>query len=263
MPPKKPHGLWMSVKWKSSKFVMIRFDHVSKHYPGHKNALSDITVEIKDGEFVFLIGPSGAGKTTLLRLIIRDILSTTGSVHVDEWKLNDLASSNIHHLRRRVRTVYQDFKLLHDRTIYENVALGLEVLGKPDSEIIKDVAKVLALVKLEEKKNYFPMQLSAGEQQRVSIARAIIGGPKILLADEPTGNLDPKTAHEVLDILEEIHTLGTTIIMATHNAGIVNDRKKRTLTLFDGGLSSDEAKGRYHVVSKKKEHISEKNHENI
>ncbi len=242
---------------------MIRFDHVSKHYPGHKNALSDITVEIKDGEFVFLIGPSGAGKTTLLRLIIREFVSTTGSVHVDEWNLNTLPNSKIHHLRRRVRTVYQDFKLLHDRTIYENVAVGLEVLGKPDQEITRDVIKVLSLVKLADKKNYFPMQLSAGEQQRVSIARAIIGGPKILLADEPTGNLDPTTAHEVLDILEEINSLGTTIIMATHNAGIVNDRKKRTLTLLDGGLSSDEAKGHYHVAVKKKEHVSEKKaHEN-
>lgn len=232
---------------------MIRFDHVSKHYPGHKNALSDITVDIGDGEFIFLIGPSGAGKTTLLRLVTADIVSTAGTVHVDEWKLNTLPQWQIHHLRRRVRTVFQDFKLLHDRTVYENVALGLEVLGKPDNEIVKDVAKVLSLVKLSEKNFYFPLQLSAGEQQRVSIARAIIGGPKILLADEPTGNLDPETAHEVLDILEEINSLGTTVVMATHNVGIVNDRKKRTLTITAGALSSDETKGRYRVTAKKKD----------
>lgn len=233
---------------------MIRFDHVSKHYPGHKNALSDITVEIADGEFVFLIGPSGAGKTTLLRLLMRDLVPTTGTVLIDEWKLNSLPDSKIHHLRRKVRTVFQDFKLLLDRTVYENIALGLEVLGKDDKEIERDVTKVLSLVKLEEKKLLFPMQLSAGEQQRVSIARAIIGGPKILLADEPTGNLDPETAHEVLDILEEINSLGTTVIMATHNVGIVNDRKKRTLTIKDGLLTSDEAHGHYHVAPRKRTH---------
>lgn len=233
---------------------MIRFDHVSKHYPGHKNALSDITVEIADGEFVFLIGPSGAGKTTLLRLLMRDLIPTTGTVLIDEWKLNSLPDSKIHHLRRKVRTVFQDFKLLLDRTVYENIALGLEVLGKDDKEIERDVTKVLSLVKLGEKKLLFPMQLSAGEQQRVSIARAIIGGPKILLADEPTGNLDPETAHEVLDILEEINSLGTTVIMATHNVGIVNDRKKRTLTIKDGALASDEAHGHYHVAPRKRTH---------
>ena len=230
---------------------MIRFDHVSKHYPGHRGALSDITVEIADGEFVYLIGPSGAGKTTMLRLFMRDIVPTSGTLLVDEWKIASIPANQIHHLRRRVRTVYQDFKLLADRTVYENVAVGLEVLGKAEGEIAKDVMKILSLVNLEDKYRQFPLQLSAGEQQRVSIARAIVGGPKILLADEPTGNLDPDTAGEILDILEEVNSIGTTVIMATHNAGIVNERKKRTLTLDDGTIHSDEVKGRYHVSKKK------------
>ena len=232
---------------------MIRFDHVSKHYPGHRGALSDITVDVATGEFVYLIGPSGAGKTTLLRLLMCDIVPTTGSVTVDEWKLSTIPKSQIHHLRRRVRTIYQDFKLLGDRTVYENVAVGLEVLGKNEKEIAGDVMKVLSLVGLENKAEHFPLQLSAGEQQRVSIARAIVGGPKILLADEPTGNLDPDTADEILHILEEVNSIGTTVIMATHNANIVNERKKRTITLHGGAVTSDEAHGRYHVTKKKHE----------
>ena len=197
---------------------MIRFDHVSKHYPGHRGALSDITVEIADGEFVYLIGPSGAGKTTMLRLIMRDIVPTSGTLLVDEWKIASIPANQIHHLRRRVRTVYQDFKLLADRTVYENVAVGLEVLGKAEGEIAKDVMKILSLVNLEDKYRQFPLQLSAGE---------------------------------ILDILEEVNSIGTTVIMATHNAGIVNERKKRTLTLDDGTIHSDEVKGRYHVSKKK------------
>lgn len=232
---------------------MIRFENVSKHYPGHRGALSDITVDIADGEFVFLIGPSGAGKTTLLRLIMREIIPTSGTLAVDDWKINTLPKSKIHQLRRRVRTIFQDFKLLNDRTIYENVALGLEVLGKSDKEIEKDVAKVLALVRLQDKFALFPLQLSAGEQQRVSIARAIVGGPKILLADEPTGNLDPDTSGEILDILTEVNSIGTTVLMATHNANIVNERKRRTITLDNGMLLRDEVKGRYHIKPKKKE----------
>jgi len=231
---------------------MIRFDHVAKQYSGHVYALSDITVEIPDGEFVFLIGPSGAGKTTLLRLLIRDLLPTAGSIHVDDLEVNKLPGSRIHELRRKVGTVFQDFKLLTDRTVYENVALGLEILGKQEKEIHTRVGDVLELVGLSRKKNSFPAQLSAGEMQRTGIARAIVGGPSILLADEPTGNLDPDTAWEILDILGEIHKIGTTVIMATHNAGIVNDLKKRTISLHEGKIESDEAKGRYHIGKSKK-----------
>ncbi len=232
---------------------MIRFDHVDKQYAGHSHALSDLTVEIGDGEFVFLIGPSGAGKTTFLRLLIRDLLPSAGTIHVDSWKINTLPSAKVHLLRRKIGTVFQDFKLLTDRTVFENVALGLEILGKSPKEIASRVTDVLELVGLPGKKNSFPRELSAGEMQRTGIARAIVGGPTILLADEPTGNLDPDTASEILDILTEINKIGTTIVMATHNANIVNALKKRTIALHEGRLVSDEARGKYHVTSKTKE----------
>lgn len=224
---------------------MILFDHVSKKYGTQKNALDDININITDGEFVFLIGPSGAGKTTLLRLLLRDVKPSKGKVIVDEWNLNTLPDNKLHLLRRRIGMVFQDFKLLADRTVFENVAISLEILGKNKQSITKDVKDVLELVNLEDKGDMFPMQLSAGEMQRVSIARAIATGPKILLADEPTGNLDPVTAWEILEILEEVNKVGTTIIMATHNVNIVDSLKKRTITLENGRIASDEKKGKY------------------
>ena len=231
---------------------MIRLENVSKHYGGQIQALSNISVEIKDGDFVFLIGPSGAGKTTLLRILIRDLLPTTGNVYVDEWQVNAIPLAFVHLLRRHVGTVFQDFKLLFDRTVFENVAVGLEILGKRDDEIDKDVGDILTLVGLGHKKNKFPRELSAGEMQRIGIARAVVGGPKILLADEPTGNLDPETAAEIIQILLEVNKIGTTVIMATHNVSIVNHLNKRTITLVNGVLISDEEKGKYVVRSKKK-----------
>lgn len=233
---------------------MIQFDHVSKQFGPEAFALSDITVDIKDGEFVFLIGASGAGKSTLLRLILRDILPSQGIVIVDDWDVTKLPQSKIHLLRRKVGMVFQDFKLLFDRTTFENVALGLEIQGKSKEEIEKGVVDVLELVGLSHKKNSFPLQLSAGELQRVSIARAIVGGPKILLADEPTGNLDPDISWDIMRILEEINSLGTTVIVATHNASFVNEMKKRTMTLKQGQLTSDEEKGRYHQTERGKHH---------
>ncbi len=223
---------------------MIRFTNVTKKFSGHP-AVSDVTLEIPDGEFVFLIGQSGAGKTTLLRLLIRDLVPTSGSIHVDSLQLETIPARDVHLLRRKVGTVFQDFKLLTDRTVYENAALGLEILGKNDREIATRVNDVLELVGLGHKKDFFPRELSAGEMQRTGIARALVGGPSILLADEPTGNLDPDTSYEILDILTEINKIGTTIIMATHNANIVNDLKRRTITLHEGKVVSDEAKGRY------------------
>lgn len=227
---------------------MIRFDNVSKTYPGGANALSNISVAIADGSFVFLIGPSGAGKTTLLRLIIRDMLPTKGKVHVDDWEVSKLPKSKIHELRRKVGMVFQDFKILPDRTVFENVALGLEILGKKEAEIQKDVAGILGLVGLGDKALRFPQELSSGELQRTSIARAIAGGPKILLADEPTGNLDPVISMEILDILGEVNKIGTTVVMATHNADIVNHFKKRTIMMEEGSIVSDEEKGQYRIA---------------
>lgn len=235
---------------------MIRFDHVEKKYAGQTRALSDITVEIKDGEFVFLIGPSGAGKTTFLRLLIRDLVPSAGTIHVDQWNVGSLPPSKVHILRRKIGTVFQDFKLLSDRTVFENVALGLEILGKKPREIATRVTDVLELVGLADKKHSFPQQLSAGEMQRTGIARAIVGGPSILLADEPTGNLDPQTAEEILDIMREINKIGTTVVMATHNVAIVNEMKKRTIVLHQGRLLADEAHGKYHVP--KERHTKEK-----
>ena len=239
---------------------MIQFDHVSKEFGASSKALSDITVEIKDGEFVFLIGTSGAGKSTFLRLILRDVLPTTGVVIVDDWDVTKLPQSKIHLLRRKVGMVFQDFKLLMDRTIFENIALGLEILGKSKEETEKGVTDVLELVGLSHKRNAFPLQLSAGELQRISIARAIVGGPKILLADEPTGNLDPDTSWDIMQILQEINSLGTTVVIATHNASFVNDMKKRTITIKHGEIVSDEEKGKYHQTDHPRHHHKSEDH---
>lgn len=228
---------------------MIRFDHVSKHYTGNVAALDDISVELKDGDFVFLIGPSGAGKTTLLRLLIGETRPSSGNVIIDTTDIQSIPKGKLHILRRKVGMIFQDFKLLPDRTVFENVAIALEILGKDRESTTKEVNAILSLVGLEKKRRMFPVQLSAGELQRASIARAIVAGPKILLADEPTGNLDPQTAWDILNILTEVNRIGTTIIMATHNVSIVDDMKKRTLTLERGKLVRDEASGRYRISS--------------
>lgn len=223
---------------------MIQFINVSKNYPGHQ-ALDDISVSIPDGDFIFLIGPSGAGKTTILRLLIRDILPSKGKVILDDLELQRIPRKKIHHLRRKVGMIFQDFKILPDRTVYENVALALDILGRKPKEIKKEVGDALSLVGLVDKMDKFPAQLSAGELQRTSIARAVVMGPKVILADEPTGNLDPENAWKVLTILQEVNKLGTTILMATHNMDLVNHFKKRTITLKDGKIVKDEKHGTY------------------
>lgn len=229
---------------------MIQFINVSKVYGGHE-ALSNISVTIPDGDFVFLIGPSGAGKTTLLRLLIRDMLPSSGKVLVDDIEVPKIPRGKVHHLRRKVGMIFQDFKILQDRTVYENIAIALEIVGKKPSQIKKEVTDALSLVGLPDKGLKFPAQLSAGELQRISIARAMVMGPKIILADEPTGNLDPENAWNIMQILQEINKLGTTIVMATHNVELVNYMKKRTITVQSGKIIKDEKQGTYTHVKKK------------
>lgn len=224
---------------------MISFQSVNKKFSSTITALDDINLEIKNGEFVFLVGPSGAGKSTLLRLLSREYLPTTGTVTVDNIDLAQLKFADIPIYRRKVGFVFQDFKLLDDRTVLENVALALQVRETPDHEIAKEVERTLKLFEIWDRRNLFPRQLSGGEAQRTAIARAIIGKPEVLLADEPTGDLDPQTAWSVLQLLGEINSWGTTVIMATHNKEIVDTQKRRVISLKNGKITKDKTEGRY------------------
>ncbi|OGK53083.1 cell division ATP-binding protein FtsE [Candidatus Roizmanbacteria bacterium RIFCSPLOWO2_01_FULL_44_13] len=225
---------------------MIKFDKVTKKFPLGNIALQDVSFEIDDNEFVFLVGPSGAGKTTILKLILKEMTPTSGSVLIDDFDVTAKDFNKTIELRRNVGIVFQDFKILQDKNIFENVAVGLKVVGASGGEIKTKVREVLKMVGLEEKEKVFPVQLSAGELQRVAIARAIIGNRKILLADEPTGNLDPKTSWEVMRIFKKLEGVKT-IIIATHNTDIVNSFKKRVLVLKDGKLVKDQRKGGYEL----------------
>lgn len=219
--------------------------NVKKVYSNGITAVHDLSVRIDQGEFVYVVGPSGAGKSTFMRLIYRGILPTSGSVQVVDYNVVDMKKKDIPHLRRQVGVVFQDFKLLPRLTVYENIAYAMEVLEKSPRQINSRVKEVLKLVKLEQKENMLPDELSGGEQQRVAIARAIANMPRVLIADEPTGNLDPETSKGIMEILEQINAQGTTIIMATHNSEIVNERKNRVLVIEDGRITRDEAEGRY------------------
>ncbi len=223
---------------------MILFDSVTKKF-GSILALENISLEVKQGEFVFIVGPSGAGKSTLLRILTREVLPTSGKVLIGEKDIIRLKDKDIPGLRRKVGVVFQDFKLLDDRTVFEQVALALEVLGKKDEEITKTVEHILKLVEIWDKRNLFPRQLSGGEAQRTAIARAAAGKPDVLLADEPTGDLDPKTAWGVVQLLNEINSWGTTILMATHNQEIVNTLKRRVVVLKSGKITKDTKEGKY------------------
>lgn len=223
---------------------MIHFENVSKKF-GSTFALEDISLQIKQGEFVFIVGPSGAGKSTMLRMLTRETLPTNGKIMVGHEDITKIKSSHVPHFRRKVGVVFQDFKLLDDRTVFENVALTLEVQDKPDPEISKMVEHTLKLVEIWDKRNLFPRQLSGGEAQRTAIARAIVGKPDIVLADEPTGDLDPKTAWGVIQLLNEINSWGTTILMATHNQEIVNTLKRRVVKIKAGKITDDNKEGKY------------------
>ncbi len=225
---------------------MIRFEKVSKSYDGQRRpALDTVDVDIDKGEFVFLVGASGSGKSTFLRLVLREARPTAGRVFVAGKEINRLAGWKIPALRRQIGTVFQDFRLLPNKTVSENVAFALQVIGKPKSAIKKLVPETLALVGLEGKGSRMPDELSGGEQQRVGIARAFVNRPMILIADEPTGNLDPTTSVGIMKLLDRINRTGTTVIMATHDSGVVDQMRKRVIELQAGAVVRDQVRGVY------------------
>jgi len=230
---------------------MIRFEKVTKIYPGNSAdaspaaVLQDVSFEIKEGEFVSIVGKSGAGKTTITRLILGLEEPTYGDVYFKGKNLRPADSSEIQDVRRSISGIYQDYKLLPAKTVYENVAYVLEVEGKSYHEIKEEVPKVLDLIGLKEKSENFPKELSGGEQQRLAIARALVSHPKIIIADEPTGNLDPYNTYEVVYLLEKINKAGATVILLTHDREIVNKLGKRVITLVNGRIIRDEAEGRF------------------
>lgn len=225
---------------------MIRFDKVTKTYPGQKRpALDALDLEIEKGEFVFLVGASGSGKSTFLRLILRETTPTTGRVYVAGKEINKLSSWKVPKLRRQVGTVFQDFRLLPNKTVSENVAFALQVIGKSRNEIAKVVPETLEMVGLEGKGHRMPDELSGGEQQRVAVARAFVNRPMILIADEPTGNLDPATSVGIMKLLDRINRTDTTVVMATHDSTIVDQMRKRVIELEGGLIVRDEARGIY------------------
>ena len=219
--------------------------NVSKCYPNGSNALEDVNVEIKKGEFVFVVGPSGAGKSTFIKMIFREELPTQGSLVVNGRNVTEMKLKDVPYLRRGLGIVFQDYRLLQDKTVYENVAFAMQVVEAPRREMQKRVNTVLDLVGLKDKVKSFPSQLSGGEQQRVAIARAIVNNPMVVIADEPTGNLDPETSWDIMKIFDRIKKDGTTIVMATHDKSIVDTMKKRVIAIENGRIIRDEAKGVY------------------
>lgn len=225
---------------------MISFQNVSVRYPLGNAALENISFDIEDGEFVYLVGPSGAGKTTILRLLLHDIRLSEGSITVDEFEITPNRFKEATRLRQKIGVVFQDFKILPDSNIYENIALAMMVKGYSQPHIAREIDEVLSLTGIEDKRYLFPAQLSAGELQRVAIARAVVGDRSILLADEPTGNLDPKTTWEVMKIFRKLEGKKT-ILFATHNTDIVNSLKRRVIVLKHGQLIKDKKKGGYEL----------------
>jgi cell division transport system ATP-binding protein len=225
---------------------VILFDSVTKLYASQtRPALDNVSLEIEKGEFIFLVGPSGSGKSTFLRLVLREERPTSGQVWVLGKELNRLSNWKIPAMRRQIGTVFQDFRLLPNKTVFENVAFALEVIGKPSSQIKRVVPEVLEVVGLEGKEQRRPDELSGGEQQRVAIARAFVNRPLLLIADEPTGNLDPGTSIGIMKLLDRINKLGTTVVMSTHDAQIVDQMRRRVIELSGGQLVRDQSRGVY------------------
>lgn len=224
---------------------MIEMSNVYKKYDNGITAINGLNIRIEQGEFVYVVGPSGAGKSTFIKMIYREEIPTQGTIKVGEFDLAHLKNKKVPYLRRHVGVVFQDFKLLPRLTVYENVAYAMQVLEKSPKQIQKRVLEVLDLVGLKHKVRMFPNEISGGEQQRVAVARAIANMPRVLIADEPTGNLDPETALGIMDLLEEINAQGTTIIMATHNSEIVNRVRHRVLAVESGRIARDQEEGEY------------------
>ena len=224
---------------------LIRIKDLEKKYKTGVTAIYDFDLKVKKGDFVFVIGQSGSGKSTLIKLLYREEKPTNGSINIGGIEVAKLRNRKVYKLRRKIGIVFQDYKLLPRLTVYENVAFALEILGLPNEEIRKKTLKALEQVGLKNKSKNYPNELSGGEQQRVAIARAIVNEPKLLLCDEPTGNLDPETSWEIMQVLDEINKLGTTIIMATHDKEMVNRMKKRVIVIEAGRLKEDYEKGTY------------------
>jgi len=225
---------------------MIYFDNVSKMYSdGRSAALQEVTFQVNPKEFVSIVGHSGAGKTTLLKMIIAEDRPSHGQVFFESLDVHKIPRSRLPNYRRKIGTVFQDFKLLTHKTAYENVAFAMEANGRTDEEILENVPQALSLVDLDDKAWNFPHELSGGEKQRVAIARAIVNQPEIIIADEPTGNLDPIATYEVVQILRKINDLGTTVIMTTHNKGVIDEIERRVITMDDGRIVRDDSTGKY------------------
>lgn len=224
---------------------MINFKNVSKYYNANVVALDNVSFHVRPGEFVSLVGQSGAGKTTLVRLLVGEEKMTNGAIEIGGWDISGITSSQVPYLRRQVATIFQDFKLLPKKSLLENVEFALQVCGKSMSKIRTVAPQVMRIVGLETKMHRFPHEVSGGERQRTAIARSLVYQPKVLLADEPTGNLDSINAKEIIDLLLKINSFGTTVVLVTHNRDIVNRLKRRVLTLHEGRLVSDQAVGKY------------------
>jgi len=224
---------------------MILLSNVTKTYPNGSTALDDVSFFIERGEFVFIVGPSGSGKSTLIKLLMHEELPTDGQVIINNKDIGKLKRREIPYLRRSMGVVFQDFRLLSNKTVYENVAFAMDIIGASRKEIRKQVPNVLSLVGLSHKATSYPSELSGGEQQRVALARALVNNPAFLIADEPTGNLNPKVAMEIMELLDNINKRGTTVIMATHAKDIVDTMKKRVIAIEDGKIVRDESRGGY------------------
>ena len=224
---------------------MLIMSDVSKVYPGGSVALQDVNVHIEPGEFVFVVGPSGAGKSTFIKMLFREVLPTTGSIFVNGVDILSLTPKEIPFMRRQLGIIFQDYRLLPDRTVYENVAFAMQVIEAPHRKIKRQVMNVLDLVGLRHRANAYPNELSGGEQQRIAIARAIVNDPVFVIADEPTGNLDPETSWDIMDIFKAINETGTTIVMATHDKEVVDAMGKRVIAIEKGRIVRDEKEGVY------------------